>query len=159
MLRGNLLPCFFCFFCDPADGLPASFRCGLPASNCTRLLRFWAIPVEGGGHSSPKAGKLRFWSVPCIRSAFHVAASLRPLCSSYRSTGSLPKGEACLSKAGATLQWIPPAFPSRIGFDPCTASALSSEGRGGRFYGTHADSVSYSRTTFFDLSSGPTLPL
>lgn len=44
-------------------------------------------------------------------------------------------------QAGATCKGVPPAFPSRIGFDPCTASVLSSEGRGGAFNGSHADSV------------------
>lgn len=134
MLRGSLLPCFLILF------LPS---CAL-LSRCLSLrvtgeqlrppfLALGLSRLREAGTVHPKRVNCRFWSVPCSRSAFHVAASLRPLCSSYRSTGSLPKGEACLSKAGATLQWIPPAFPSRIGFDPCTASVLSSEGRGGRF--------------------------
>lgn len=136
-----------------ASGFPLPFVAGYRLYNCTRLSWLWAtIPVEGGGHSSPITGKTVFLVCPVCRSALHVAVSLRPLCSSYRSTGSLPKGEACLSKAGATLQWIPPAFPSRIGFDPCTASVLSSEGRGGVFNGNYADCSFFRNSITYGLS-------
>lgn len=134
MLRGNLLPCFLILF-----------LCAARASRCLslRVTGYATAPacyVSGlsrlreAGTVHPLKGKLRFWSVPCSRSAFHVAASKGSLCSSYPvSAGSLPRGEAFLMQAGATCKGVPPAFPSRIGFDPCTASVLSSEGRGGRF--------------------------
>lgn len=130
-----------------ASGFPLPFVAGYRLCNCTRLSWLWAIPVEGGGHSSPITGKTAFLICPVCRSAFHVAASKGSLCSSYPiSAGSLPKGEAFLMQAGATCKGVPPHFPTGIGFDPCAASALSSEGRGGRFYGTHAD------CSFFPIS-------
>lgn len=143
MLRGSLLPCFLIYFCRAALCFPAAFRCGLPVMQLhPPFLALGLSRLREAGTVHPLKGKLRFWSVPCSRSAFHVAASKGSLCSSYPvSAGSLPRGEAFLMQAGATCKGVPPAFPSRIGFDPCTASVLSSEGRGGAFNGSHADSV------------------
>ena len=60
----QLVTLFFCFFVILRMGFPLPFVAGYRLCNCTRLLRFWAIPVEGGGHSSPKAGKLSFLVCP-----------------------------------------------------------------------------------------------
>ena len=143
MLRGCLLPCFLILF------LPS---CAL-LSRCLslRVTGYTTAPacyVSGlsrlreAGTVHPLKGKLCFWSVPCSRSAFHVAASKGSLCSSYPvSAGSLPRGEAFLMQAGATCKGVLPRLPTEIRFDPCTASVLSSEGRGGAFNGSHAGSV------------------
>jgi hypothetical protein len=61
MLRGNWLPCFLILFFAE---LRFASRClslrVTGYATAPAFLSFGLIPVEGGGHSSPKAGKLSF---------------------------------------------------------------------------------------------------
>ena len=60
-----LVTLFFDFiFAELRFAFPLPFVAGYRLYNCARLLRFWAIPVEGGGHSSPIRGKTVFLVCP-----------------------------------------------------------------------------------------------